>query len=513
MADAQVFSISAKSAKGYNFLPGRMPDFHRNGAGVTAIMGLSNGRGAAARAKAQGDNEMFEDYDFGEEEGYEPNARRRRRRRKTAGKRRRVSRTRARARRTTRRSRRRVASRTRRGTRRTRRSLRRRSSRGRRRVARGRRRVSRGRRRVSRGRRMVRRVSRGRRRGYRRNGYMENSDFMDNADVGSWGSIGGDFDRVSPKGKKIKYVSGSTPFGASPVQTKKGKMIRGFSHGLPKHKKVIYVAAGGRSKWQPPAWDFPWDPAPQPKEKKPKYPAEVRDYLRAGIKPKHLFKAMEDMTREQIDTIFPDYRAYRRFMRHATRDRKFRRYRSRYFSSARYGSARSRTNKIARRIAAKLVRKAKGRRRKGRRYSGSWRRRVRFLKKAYGRKSYRRRPRYMGWSRKGKKSRGRKNRYRNRFPYAFRPNFDGGMFDFAPNVPYSDTKELLLAGLCAVGGYAVPQLLGGLLSKYVHPYAGAAGAVVAGGATVYLSKHIDNDAYAKGAAIGGLLGKIGRAHV
>jgi hypothetical protein len=171
---------------------------------------------------------------------------------------------------------------------------------------------------------------------------------------------------------------------------------------------------------------------------------------------------------------------------------------------------------LARKMTRKGRRWGKGRRRWGTRKWATKRRR------GVGSKRIRAMIRSRRWSKKaGKRNYGRewlKKRFsrKNLRFQAYRPNLSsnfGSDFSFSPNNPYSSTKELVLAGLCAIAGYAVPQLVSGALSKFVHPAAGAAGAIVTGAATVYLSKKIDNDSYAKGTAIGGILGILAGAAV
>lgn len=80
-------------------------------------------------------------------------------------------------------------------------------------------------------------------------------------------------------------------------------------------------------------------------------------------------------------------------------------------------------------------------------------------------------------------------------------------------MPYTGAKELAVAGLCAILGYGLPQVVGGALGKFVHPLAGIVGGLIAGAGTVYAADKVfdETDAYAKGAAIGGLLGILASA--
>jgi hypothetical protein len=80
-----------------------------------------------------------------------------------------------------------------------------------------------------------------------------------------------------------------------------------------------------------------------------------------------------------------------------------------------------------------------------------------------------------------------------------------------PNMPFMGVKELALSGGSAILGYSVPKVAGGL-GSFVHPIVGALVGIGVGAATVYYSDRVfDNENYAKGAAIGGIIGTIGQA--
>ena len=80
--------------------------------------------------------------------------------------------------------------------------------------------------------------------------------------------------------------------------------------------------------------------------------------------------------------------------------------------------------------------------------------------------------------------------------------------DYEMNMPYTGAKELALAGLSAVGGFALPSIAC-YAGKKVHPLAGALAGVAAGLATVmYSDRMLQNDSYAKGMAIGGFFGLL-----
>lgn len=201
-----------------------------------------------------------------------------------------------------------------------------------------------------------------------------------------------------------------------------------------------------------------------------------------GLRPRDLNWAMRDMTRKQVESVFPDFYSFRTWMGAMGRDSKFRRW---------AGKARKRSYGRRRGYGRKRF-FARGRYgRKGRRYGRKSRR--------YGRKS-RRYGRGRGRGRMAARRRGR-GRRRGRYGRKFRRNF-------SPNMPFLSFKELALASLLALGSFGIIHY-GSKFAGNLHPLAGAGVGLVLGGAAAFgADKVFSTDAYAKGVAFAGILGLV-----
>lgn len=210
-----------------------------------------------------------------------------------------------------------------------------------------------------------------------------------------------------------------------------------------------------------------------------------------GLTPRDLRIAMRDMTRAQVEKMFPDFYTFRTWMGAMRGDRKFRRWSGKARKYA--GRRRGRWGRVAARRRGRWSRRRGMSRRRGR-----WGR-------ARSRRAGSRRGR---WSRRRGSARRRGRRFglrRGRWGRSRRFRRNG----FVPNMPYTSIGEMVVAGLCGLGVFGAIHYGSKMVAK-AHPLAGALTGLALGGLAAFASDKIpfikNNDAYAKAASFAGIFG-------
>ena len=176
-----------------------------------------------------------------------------------------------------------------------------------------------------------------------------------------------------------------------------------------------------------------------------------------GLRPRDLNAATRDLTRRQVEALFPDYKAFRSWMGTMRHDKKFSRWTRKFGSARRYGKRR-----------------------------GFGRRRFGGKRRGYGKRRW-------GKSRRGFRARRHGRR-------GFRRNF-------LANLPYMSGKEMLVSGIVGVGAFGLihygSEYLAGVTGS---ANSGTVASLALGAALAFGSDSIfDNNAYAKAASIAGFV--------
>lgn len=326
---------------------------------------------------------------------------------------------------------------------------------------------------------------RGSRRGYRRNGYEGNPP------------LSAAQREYLAKARAARGMYGSMP-ASGPDRAASARAMRAQIL-----RRRAQVAGYRMSPWSSTpfrGFDAPWNRAKNQARIQRKMEKEARKArvmgmampaIFQGLGPRDLSRAMKELTKKQVEALFPDYSTFRSWMGAMRGDSKFRRWSSKA-GSRRHGRGRGR-------MAARFGR-GRSRRRWGRssKRFGRGRRWGRGRSRGRGRRSFGRRH---GRGR-GRRSFGRRwGRGRGRRGY--RRN------GFMPNMPFTSTGEMIAAGAIGLGTFGALYGLSRVAAR-VNPLVGAVAGLVLGAGAVWGSDRIfkQTDAYAKAFAVAGIIGMV-----